>query len=73
MFGLASVEERAWHDAPQSSALEQGAPRTHSPISTRDYPDEINPVALGNCLQSLADARMVVVDWTKIAELLPVH
>ena len=41
--------------------------------TTRDYFHLINLVAVGNCLQSLADARMVVVDWTKIAELLPVH
>ena len=49
------------------------APNLVSQITTRDYLDQINLVAVGNCLQSLADARMVVVDWTKIAELLPVH
>ena len=67
-FGLASVEERALHDAPQLSAFEQRAPRTHSPIPIHDY-----SVYLGIWLQSLADARMVVVVVANIAELLPVH
>ena len=73
MLGLASVVERASYGAPWINSVEQWAPSLASQITTRDYLDQIDPVALGNCLQSLADARMVVVDWSKIAELLPVH
>ena len=73
VLGLASVEERASGDTPWISSVERWTPNLVNQITTCDYLDQINLVAVGNCLQSLADARMVVVDWTKIAELLPVH